>query len=371
MKIGIVTFQNAENYGAALQCRALYTYLAEYGNNVEIIDYKNSVIENSYKIFPKLRKNLFKFALSFIYALKNYKKLKNRSKKFRTFLKGIKISLPMTYDEICKADFDHDLIIAGSDQIWNPNITNGFDKVYFLNIGGNFRKAGYAISMGDITYPQFSAKEFSDNIKRFDYLSFREPDAADFINKKTGKNFPQVLDPTLLLTREQWDKIIGNIKLNIPDKYVFVYFVVDGQSSQEIIKIADRLSKQNSIPIVYLKMNRKIRDPFKNRVITVIDAGPREFLYFIKNASFVVTSSFHGTALSCIYQKDLNVVIPDQKGSRVAAIAEMFHLNDRVFDSYEDFCNRINESKKTIETETEEYRKTFKRSVDYLKQITE
>ena len=371
MEIGIITFQNVENYGAALQCRALYTFLVESGNDVQVIDYRCPVVESAYRIFPKFRKNIFILVRQYIGAIYNYHRLIKRKKKFQQFLDDFNKTPPMEIDEVCKTHFDYDLIIAGSDQIWNPNITNGFDKVYFLNIGGNFRKAGYAISMGDITYSQFSAKEFSDNIKRFDYLSFREPDAADFINKKTGKNFPQVLDPTLLLTREQWDKIIGNIKLNIPDKYVFVYFVVDGQSSQEIIKIADRLSKQNSIPIVYLKMNRKIRDPFKNRVITVIDAGPREFLYFIKNASFVVTSSFHGTALSCIYQKDLNVVIPDQKGSRVAAIAEMFHLNDRVFDSYEDFCNRINESKKTIETETEEYRKTFKRSVDYLKQITE
>ena len=371
MKIGIVTFQRAVNYGAALQCMALYKYLSGKGNDVEIIDYDCTAVKNAYRLFPRFRKNIFVLALQYVSAIINYRGLQQRKNKFKKYIADFEKTLPMGINEVCKTSFDYDLIIAGSDQIWNPNITGGFDKVYFLNFNGSFRRAGYAISLGDIKYPQFAEQQFDDYIKRFDYLSFREPDATEFISKKLRKKLPQVLDPTLLLTKQQWDNILGSTVVKVPQNYIFVYFVVDGRSSQEIVKIADSLSAQNNIPIVYLKMNRRLRNPFKEKTITVIDVGPQEFLYLIKSATYVVTSSFHGTALSCIYQKDLRVVIPEQRGSRVTAVVEMFHLEDRVYSSYNDFCRRLNESKKPIDTNTEEYRQALKRSVDYLRKITE
>lgn len=370
MKIGIVTFQSAENYGAALQCKALYTYLAASGNDVEIIDYRCPAIENAYRIFPKFRKNIFILALQYIGSISNYRGLTQRKIKFQQFLADFNKTPPMKIDEVCKTHFDYDLIIAGSDQIWNPNITGGFNKVYFLDFNGRFRRAGYAISLGDVNYPQFAEQQFYDYIRRFDYLSFREPDAADFVGEKLGQNLPQVLDPTLLLTKQQWDNILGSTVIKVPPKYIFVYFIVGGQSSQEIAKIADRLSAQNNIPIVYLKMNRSLRNPFKGKNITVIDAGPKDFLYLIKNATYVVTSSFHGTALSCIYQKDLSAVIPDVRGSRVKAIADMFHLQDRVYSSCEDFIRRRNAPKPPIDNRTSEYQEALERSVNYLREIT-
>ncbi len=370
MKIGIITFQNVENYGAVLQCRALYTYLVASGNDVQVIDYRCPVVEGAYRIFPKFRKNIFILALQYISVIKNYREIDRRKIKFQHFLAGFNKTPPMDIAEVCKTNFDYDFIIAGSDQIWNPNITGGFDKVYFLDFDGRFRRAGYAISLGDANYPQFAEKQFYDYIRKFDYLSFREPDAADFVGEKLGQNLPQVLDPTLLLTKQQWDNILGSTDMKVPQKYIFVYFVVNGQSSQEIVKIADRLSGQNNVPIVYLKMNRSLKNPFKEKTVTVIDAGPKEFLYLIKNATYVVTSSFHGTALSCIYQKDLSVVIPEERGSRVRALADMFHLGDRVYRSYEDFIERCNEEKLPIDNRTVEYQEALKRSVNYLHEIT-
>ena len=102
----------------------------------------------------------------------------------------------------------------------------------------------------------------------------------------------------------------------------------------------------------------------------MVDVGPCEFVYLIKNASMVVTSSFHGTALSCIYQKDLSVVIPEERGSRVRAIADMFHMKDRVYRSYEDFIECCNDEKPPINNNTFEYQEALKRSVNYLREIT-
>lgn len=120
------------NYGALLQCKALYTYLAKFGNNVEIIDYRCPTIENAYSIFPKFRKNIFILVRQCISSLKNYKGLKLRKQKFQQFLAGFDKTRPLSLDEICKANFDYDIIISGSVQVWNTNITGRFDKAYFL-----------------------------------------------------------------------------------------------------------------------------------------------------------------------------------------------------------------------------------------------
>lgn len=368
MKIGIVTFQNAENYGAALQCKALYTYLAASGNVVEIIDYRCPAIENAYRIFPKFRKNIFILARQYIGSIKNYRGLTQRKRKFQKFLADFEKTLPMGAVEICKTDFDYDLIIAGSDQVWNPNITGGFDKVYFLDFNGRFRRAGYAISLGNVNYPQFADQQFSDLIKEFDNLSFREPDAADFISSKLRKKCPQVVDPTLLLSREQWDYIIKDTIFSTPTKYILVYYVIEGKSSEEIIRIAEHLSEAYSMPILNIKMGRG-SSRFHKKINDLIDVGPYEFIYLVKNASMVATSSFHGTALSCIYQKNLSVVIPEIRGSRVSAIADMFHLKDRVYSSYEDFIERCNDEKPPINNSTSEYQEALKRSVNYLHEI--
>ena len=369
MKIGIITFQRAENYGAALQCKALYTYLADLGHEVEVIDYRSPAVENAYRIFPKFRKNIFVLLYQYFDATKNYSGLKQRRIKFQDFLSDVKKTIPMTLDEICNSHFDYDLIIAGSDQIWNPNITGGFDKVYFLDFNGHFRRAGYAISLGDVHYPQFASQEFYDLAKTFSNLSFREPDAADFISSKLNCECLQVVDPTLLLTREQWDRTIENIIFTAPDKYILVYYVIGGQSSEVIIRIAEHLSKTYQMPILNIKMGRG-SSRFHIKVNNLVNVGPYEFIFLIKNASMVVTSSFHGTALSCIYQKDLSVVIPDEKGSRVTAIANMFHLQDRVYSSYEDFIERCNDEKPPINNSTSEYQDALKRAVNYLREIT-
>ena len=132
MKIGIITFQNAENYGAVLQCKALYTYLNASDNEVEIIDYRCSAVESAYRIFPKFRKNIFILVRQYISAIRNYNRLIQRKIKFQQFLDDFNKTAPMEIDEVCKTNFDYDIIISGSDQVWNTNITGRFDKAYFL-----------------------------------------------------------------------------------------------------------------------------------------------------------------------------------------------------------------------------------------------
>ena len=96
----------------------------------------------------------------------------------------------------------YDLIISGSSQIWNPVLTLGLDEINFLQISGNNIRASYAVNLGNISIPQFESSLFNEYVKSFDYLSFRESDAAMWLSEKVHRDLPQVVDPTLLLTQK-------------------------------------------------------------------------------------------------------------------------------------------------------------------------
>lgn len=370
MKIGIITYQRAENFGAALQCRALYEYLRTKGHDVEIIDYRNPIIEKSYNLLPRLRKNLFKYVESYIFVLFNYKDLKEKKKKFHDFFYEEKRSPSMTYDELLSTELDYDLIITGSDQIWNPSIHKFFDKVYYLQISGNFRRAAYSASTGNIHREQFESKEFERYLRRYDHISIRESDAAQFIENKLKRPILHTVDPTLLLDRYWWDELIKNIHMHLPKKYIFVY---DLLSHCDVPRSAKEISKKYGIPIVRVASDRQYRIGFGNHVISIVNSGPLELVYLIKNANMVISSSFHGVAISCIYRKDLYMFIPfERKGTdtRVSNIAELYGIQNRIFYTYDEFMRCLRAGGNKILFDESSSSEMIERSKNYLAMIT-
>lgn len=362
MKIGIITFHRAKNYGALLQCLALYTFLKGKNYNVEIIDYRNPAIENTYRKIPKLRKNLIKFSGSFFYSLVNYKKLKCREDNFEKIRLTMKHSREIT-KENCN-NLNYDVYIAGSDQLWNPLVTKGLDSMYFLDFVKSGIKSTYAMSMGTINNELFNKPFFNSLIEKIDYISMRESDAADFIKtKKTRNDVVQSLDPTLLLSSEEWDNLLKNDNIKLPKKYVFVYYV---KENPELIKMADKIALDYNIPIVYINVYQKspVFYKFKSKVCNIVQADPLDFVNCVKNATFVVTSSFHATAFSCIYKKDIFILPHNVTGSRITSIADTFGLQNRIYKSFEDFSKRYKNDK--IRFSENKYEILKKESDDYL-----
>ena len=144
MRIGIITFHREENYGAALQCRALYSYLKSRGHDVEVVDYQDAVTAKRNGLFPRPHKNLVKYALSFLHVLTHLKAFRGRKRRFREYFGQLSMSGRLTGEQIMADGLDYDLVIAGSDQIWNPKITRGFNEIYFLQFPGSFVRATYA-----------------------------------------------------------------------------------------------------------------------------------------------------------------------------------------------------------------------------------
>ena len=204
MKIGILTFHNAINYGAVLQCYALKEFLSQRGHDVQVIDYRVPIIEEYKKMisFPLIseQKGLIK---RFAFLLLNLILYRRKQRAVEVFDEYLKLRLNLS-KRICSSQeisTEYDLIFFGSDQIWNPRICNGFDPILW----GQFRKDGikfvaYAASLGELSFLSDEQWVYAQNhIGVFDYVSVRENIVRDALCEKTGIPIDCCIDPTLII----------------------------------------------------------------------------------------------------------------------------------------------------------------------------
>ena len=224
-----------------------------------------------------------------------------------------------------------DAVITGSDQVWNSNLTGGLDDVYTINFGSNkLKRISYAASLGKNKIEENLQKEYKDKLSRIDKISVREESAKEALNKLLpNKEIEVVLDPTLLLTKDEWNKKI-NKNNSEKEKYILSYIV---ENNPEHTRIVDELSKNTGLKVIHFEKKKKY-----NRVLrsAYID-GPIEFINLIKNAEYVVTTSFHATVFSIIFNKKFWVVPHKTTGSRVTDLLDKFEISNRAIQSLEAF----------------------------------
>lgn len=362
-RIGIITFHRAINYGAVLQTVGLYQTLKNMkkssGIEIEIIDYRNAFIEKMYSPFysynDSLIKSLVKVPLYF--GLKFSKK-----RKFMDFIKeNVILSKKYTQMNINDAETEYDIIITGSDQVWNDRCAE-FDAVYFLNfVKESFKKNSYAASLGMKKIPQELEKEYKERLQDFNNLSVREESAnVKLTQLLERKDIQTVLDPTLICDEMMWKKMAS--ELFAQEKYILLYMV---NSPIELLEFAKKLSQKTGYPIYFISDKLFSRHKALNYLSNV---SPQEFLGLIKNAEYVVTNSFHGTAFSIIFEKNFYVELNTNMGinNRAKELLELTDLLERDIQYYEEIgISKIinwNEVKRKLEIER-------KSSLDYLKQM--
>ena len=312
MKIGIITFNSAHNYGAVLQAWALQEYLKNEGHQVEIINYRLPATDNLYKIFKP--RNPFKHGKlnKAVHVLQYIKKMKtepDRARKYREFERFINHTLnttePITkFGDLNKANFDYDIMIAGSDQIWNGGLTKGVNPAYLLAFGkDNIKRVSYAASIGRDEIPEVEHTLFQRYLRNFDYISVREEKAKEAVSKLTDKPVSVVLDPTLLLDREMYDRLKKDPKVN--QDYIYVHNVHLKKIDKRLNMMAEEVSKRTGLPIIH---NREDYN-FTNELKKFAGGSPEEFIGYIANAKYVIANSFHATVFSIIYHRDF-ITIP-------------------------------------------------------------
>lgn len=333
-KIGILTFHHVPNYGAVLQAYALKTYLEETSKrSVSVIDYRgcgngsefdpSSVFENYCKSSSPL-KTLVKKVLYYVKLAPDYRK---KFKKFQDFRNEF---LSMDSTENFE---EYDMLFYGSDQIWNPEITNGYDEMLFARFPNSDRikNIAYSASCGDLAViEKYGASTFLDCLKGFDAISVREKSLQQFLTANSIESL-ETIDPSFLIGREQYCKAL-NIKAEPHEKYIFVYELHNNELLEKIAKtVAEKLNCK--IITIYGNINYSRHDRQN-----IFDAGPIEFIKYIAEAEYVLTNSFHGMAFSLIFNKNFNIVLPPSRTSRITDFLDRINLGNRIITEEADAC---------------------------------
>lgn len=334
-KIKIITFQNAHNYGALLQVYGLQKVLSNE-NKVEIINYQNEIIGNQYKVLKISKKGIKSAIKSLIKSIVFYSQNQNRYTIFNKFEKE-KLNLTKEYkseNELNENAPEADVYITGSDQVWNSDITNGLQDSYTLNFGkDNVRRISYAASIGKSNLREDEKEVYKDKISKIDYISVREDAGKNILTSLIDKPINVVLDPTLLLKQERWQEEIKNLKTE-EEKYILAYVVED---DIEFIKITNELSQKTGLKVIHFGL----KNPgYKNVLKSAYTEGPLEFINYIKNAEYVVCTSFHATVFSIIFNKKFFVVPHRKTGARVTNLLDKLNISNRAVNNLEEF-NKI------------------------------
>lgn len=350
--IAILTFSRACNYGAVLQAYALKKYLEGKKYNVQILNYKQSSIDNSSKIFQWKNKSGNISVRELISTLVYLKFRISRKLKFWQFsYKYLDRDTKVihTHKDI---PTNFDIYIHGSDQLWNPKLV-GFDKVYwgYYKIKNDSYRITYAMSFESDSILKLRHENIKEALDHFKYISLREDFLIDRLLPFTQKNLYSVLDPTLLVNPNIWDKLYK--KRNVKP-YLFFYQVGVTALNKQII---DYISSKLKLKI------KVVSGPILRRNIYKNNPSPKEFLTLLYNASFVVSTSFHATTFAIIFKKQFYTVAANSGSDvRYYSMLSKLSLNDRIINKIEDidlsktidFCN-VDIKLKKLRRESERY----------------
>lgn len=332
MNVRIITCHNVYNHGASLQAYALYKWISALGHDVMHIDYRP--LPSPYKISgvynPKFDRPVLKqlyLAIKFIPRLRKRKRMHEFDKFTRQFLRLTTPTL-LSRKQLMSNVPEADLYIAGSDQIWNPFLPNGNDPSFFLHeFPSSSRRITYAASM-----PATVSRSYLEHImpwlEALDEISVRERSSVNNIMSVSCDKIKPILvcDPVLLLSADEWEKIIPPYTPLDGKKYILVY---ECERSPLLRSFASKLKKETNIPIV------TISTPFKDCNYDFSLKGPLDFLALIKRAAYVVSDSYHATLFSVIFKRNFYVVPREQEifNSRITDFLNTTGLTDRIVKS--------------------------------------
>lgn len=308
MKIGIITFHWATNYGAILQSLVLQQVLLGMGHDVKIINYKPKQYEPS--IWKFIRYGQFFHLKTYFLNLKKERLMETFRYRFlRCTQRYYSIS------QLREDNVSYDLLISGSDQVMNPSFLSRGEKggstAYFLDFGGTYTKrVTYAMSFGTTIYPEHLLPIVTPLIKRFDALSARETTGKQIFASMGRSDAEIVPDPTILYTANDYDRMLG-LSPVCRNMSTSVYMLHNRLSA-----IRSRLSKGN----IHIITSETIEN----------------WIQTIKNSQYVITNSFHGMVFCLLYHVPFSIVLQNTRNEgmndRFYTLLGRLNLQDRIMD---------------------------------------
>ncbi len=363
MKIGIIThYYKSENYGGNLQAYALCKYIDSLNLDAEQISYVRK--SHGLKYYMWKAKRVLRNYKS-ILVMSDLKKRKNAILQFNQ--EKINHSKPCKEKKLRDLNNIYDVFITGSDQVWHPSAVC---PAYLLDFADKEKtKISYAASFATDTIPCEKEEMFRSGLKDFTAISVREKNAVDMLKKITEKPVECTLDPTLLLSRKDWDRVCE--EKSIPEKYIFTYFLGDSENQRNIAKEYAKNKNLKIVTLPYLSGNfREIDKKFGD--YRLFDVSPAQFISLVKNAEVIFTDSFHASVFSIIYNKEFFVFERSFKtsmGSRLYTLTDMFDLSERFLNTKEKCDIGYIESAKIIDysKKTGKFEELKRKSEEFLK----
>ena len=331
-KVDILTLPGYFNYGNRLQNYALQEVIKNFSEEVETLILPNASVQSS-GTFNKIKK-VFSYPLSKTVKVATRKInnkirivrykgiLDQRENKFKQFSKKyINEKHINSFDELKQIAKDTDYFVVGSDQVWNPNYIKHQEQYYFLQFVEEEKRIAYAPSFGISEIPEEVKPQYKKWLSSIPYISVREKEGAKIIKQLTGRDAPVLVDPTLLLTKDEWLKISKVHAYKPSSKYLISYFW--GKIPTERKTLIKQIAKKYNLEIV------SIAD-LKDKKTYISD--PSEFIDYINSASLVLTDSYHGTIFSILMETPFFVferIGGHSMYSRIETLLELTELSGR------------------------------------------
>ncbi len=333
-KICVITRHAIVNYGSFLQTYATQEIFNRYGYDTTILDYVRydeeyrNVTELLLKKSNKWNKN---FLTRLIYRIVQWpdhyicgRAFEKKRNKYLNLSERI-TDINKEKSKIPNAD----IYCTGSAQVWGEIGGDDIDPAYFLDFVANkkAKKVAFSASFGKSNYSEDRICKFSDLLKNYDYITVRESSALDLV-EKSGQKSVQILDPTIIYGRDNWDKVLPTIK----DKNYVLLYQLNANSKMD--EYASNFAKKAGLKLIRISVelhNIMRTGKFKWCL------SPFEFLSYIKNAKYMITDSFHGTAFAIMFNTQFVEVLPKEKITRNLSVLQQFGIEDRILREINDF----------------------------------
>lgn len=322
MKVGIITFTYGQNYGNKLQNYALLKILRD---ELKLEAYTLQNFDLTTKGgWVNQGKQLVKYLLD----IKGERVRRSKQKKFdefsRTYLNYYKVPLKPDQVELLQ---DFDAFVCGSDQIWNPYYNKDMD-LFTAGFSKSGLRVSYAASIGLNVLPEDKRESYKKWLQGMDYIGIREEQGAKIVQDLTGRKATVQIDPTMLLGADAWCNFAQKPKKSIPPKYILTYFIRGLNPTAQ--REEKRLAEEKELPVINLN-DLNVEEWY--------DLTPNEFVWMIKNATYVLADSFHATVFSIIFHRPIHCFervkteLENEQSSRLSTLLSYFGMEECISNS--------------------------------------
>lgn len=315
MKYLIITIHCIPNFGSVFQSYALTKFLNTQGYETSIIDYRPTYYSRGRNVVRKygsILLNLFPYL--------------KQKRNFDSFIrKNIPLTKPTLYtiDDLKKLPVEGVVYISGGDQLWNSFHPSGRDDAYKLTFISGVKKLAIGTSMGRTSFSDEELRELSSKVKDFSFIGLREQSTVELLKPYLSTPVNHVVDPVLLLRKNDYLKLCGD-KPYIKDPYLLMYMTA---KSEKLNKTVEYVSKKLGLKIVHVSgFSKKCKCNYFLKSI-----GPETLLNLIVHARFVISSSFHATLFSILFEKQFCSFLPESgTNTRIEDLLSFYGLSNRI-----------------------------------------